>query len=633
MDRRRIVTLDSSLTPTTVVDLEDGTLLYHTRDSWKITPGIANAIESTRSRPRAGSRRVDERHTNGTLTGDIAVKGATAAAALDNAENLFSILRSARTDLYYEWRADGATNSTFYEIRGAAQITPTYSRVLFAQVPMMTVTVEIPIGPMAVSGKSTVSVPDFTAPAVFPLGTIPGTAPAIGDVITTNNSGAALPFALIAWAQKSVFNMIYNGGFETAGGGWSTAAVSPFTVASTSTQRQLTTPRTGFAQMTVVTTATNLSGATERLFYRFRSGVTYTIEAWVRSGTAGEAVQLFIGSIGTTADVAITGTVTLSTTYQKLTTTWTPTADRTDAVVGVRINDATPVATTILVDDVAVYEGTTAPAYPEGRRPFGVMAAGAGEVGTWTVTAGGQFGSYMQITTGGSGFIESKMGYILPALMMPDDYTDTVEIEAWGMFNLAATVVTPMVTLSYWAEGDPGYKLTPSENPTTGKQMVVPNGGTAYRLTRLGTVTFPVDPSTPTKWLVDVLITYAAGSSGTLGFDYLLLVPARRRALSPTGKVNDSTYPVFANSADQKTIYGGDLSGAASFSGINIPRPGLGGSPIELPAGVSMDMLVAAYSTVPDDPTANSIGNLATGAAMTGTSVNLTQRRWLVRGA
>jgi hypothetical protein len=131
-----------------------------------------------------------------------------------------------------------------------------------------------------------------------------------------------------------------------------------------------------------------------------------------------------------------------------------------------------------------------------------------------------------------------------------------------------------------------------------------------------------------------VAASWAAGSSGNCGLDYLWLGPARQRALSPTGKPNDSYYPDFiASTADtQKRIRGGDLSGLVASAAGNFGRaPGLGGSPIELPVG-NVDSFSSMSTVVPDDPTSDTTSEQISHLTVTG-SVVVWPRYWLSRGA
>jgi hypothetical protein len=117
---------------------------------------------------------------------------------------------------------------------------------------------------------------------------------------------------------------------------------------------------------------------------------------------------------------------------------------------------------------------------------------------------------------------------------------------------------------------------------------------------------FPVDRSKPLRWRLQLRITYTGGASATVGCDYLMLVPANGRCLSPSGKANDANFPKFIASTTEttKTIRS-DLSGLVSRPpGAGQADHGLGGSLIELPYGAT-DWLIKTSSLVPDDPTSD----------------------------
>ncbi len=158
---------------------------------------------------------------------------------------------------------------------------------------------------------------------------------------------------------------------------------------------------------------------------------------------------------------------------------------------------------------------------------------------------------------------------------------------------------------------------------------MVPASGTRFRAVKLGTMVLPVDVVEPLRYHLVVAASWAAGSSGQFGLDYLWMVPARQRALSPSSKPNDATYPAFVSSttATRKTIRH-DLSGRVSQDVGNPGRDcGLGGSLIEFPPG-DVDLLVKLSSLVPDDPTPDSTTEQLAHTSTSGT-VRVTPRVWL----
>jgi hypothetical protein len=92
------------------------------------------------------------------------------------------------------------------------------------------------------------------------------------------------------------------------------------------------------------------------------------------------------------------------------------------------------------------------------------------------------------------------------------------------------------------------------------------------------------------------------------------MVPAQTRALGPTAKPLDSTYPRFMPSgvAGVTKVVRADLSGGIAVGDYR-PHPdhGLGGSLIEPPPGL-LTMTIKASDLVPDDPTASAASETLT---------------------
>jgi hypothetical protein len=144
------------------------------------------------------------------------------------------------------------------------------------------------------------------------------------------------------------------------------------------------------------------------------------------------------------------------------------------------------------------------------------------------------------------------------------------------------------------------------EYGTLGKALVLPSSGTQFRFVRLGTLSVPIgSQATHTVYLTG---SVAVGSTGQFGVDYLVFCLASARALSPTGKVNDATYPAFAPYNGISKVVQPDLRGSKDLGSGLAPSllkdVGLGGSLLEVP-NTNVDLLVKLCSLVPDDPTLN----------------------------
>lgn len=482
-DRARIVSIDQAGTVTTVKDLQDITNYYMLRDSFAVHPPARNPVLAQRTRRYAGARTVAESHGNGEIVWSLRTKGASGDAALLNLESALTVLEAARTDLFFEWRPEGASNSVYYEIRGPAQWSPVYSNRQFVGATAIGADITIPVGPLAWGTKYTIAISSTALPAVVQLSSaITGDAPALADVALRTSGGTSPPiWALLGWAKRP----------------------------------------------------------------------------------------------------------------------------------------GTPLA------------GSVA--------PFGVIEAeSATTVSTWAVAADAskRGGSGLNVNTSGAGGANATWA-VDPSVLDPDDFRlGEVDVEVWARVLVASTVVSPALALSLEPDagtnfGQPVYS---AEYGSVGKQIVKPSSSTVFRMVKLGTLTMPVDVVSPLKWRVKVAGGWAAGSSGAFSLDYLVMVPARARALSPSGKPNDSSYPDFiVSTADTTKLIRSDLSGRVGSAAGNTGRDaGLGGSLIELPVG-NVDMLLKLSSLVPDDPTLDATSEQLS-HTVTGT-VTVTPRYWVGRGA
>ena len=96
--------------------------------------------------------------------------------------------------------------------------------------------------------------------------------------------------------------------------------------------------------------------------YRFRAGQPYSLSIALKSVTGSTSIVAGIGSSTVASDVALT-TGPITTSWATYTASWTPTADRTDAVVFVRVTAAA--TATVRLDAVQVNPGSAANAYIE----------------------------------------------------------------------------------------------------------------------------------------------------------------------------------------------------------------------------------------------------------------------------
>lgn len=264
-------------------------------------------------------------------------------------------------------------------------------------------------------------------------------------------------------------------------------------------------------------------------------------------------------------------------------------------------------------------------------RLFGILEAeSGGSLTTWSsgADAGARGGNRLAATASGAGTATAV--YKLSANDVQSALkAATVDVEVWARVYLPSTIISPRLNAQFAVDGGSGATISPREFGTTGRPLTVP-ASSGYRLTRVGTLTLPL--LVDTRWAMTVTMSWAAGSSGTVGLDWLVVLPADQRACSPTYEPLDSSYPRFmptATGAASKTITSA-LAGSITASSITAPDTGLGGTPLELPPG-DIDMFVLMSEAVPDEvPAATAAG---TGYTNTTLSLGITPRFHLARGA
>jgi hypothetical protein len=479
---------------------------------------------------------------------------------------------------------------------------------------------DVLIEPFVFSGRPLPS----TSSLIDLLG-IPGDAPALMDVIFEKTSGSNQPYyGAIAWAsRRDNFNLVQNGDFEgtTYGGtaGWTTAAVTGLTSASTSINRVTTAAKFGSASGEITAISGNIdSGVGFPIHRRFRRGVTYTAEAWFRAATSVQSVRLRLGVNG---DFGSATPIAMTTAWQRITVTWTPTADRDGANVTL-VRVASGAADVFQIDGVQVYEGTTAPtSHPNTEGRGAIPAIGVldsrdpiQQSGTVTPTdfidANATGGSMAALALAGVGSYRPHY-FIDPEGLDLDPFSDSVSVEVFARLHLPTTIVSPRVLLSAIpSDGtNVGNAIYADEWGSIGKAIAVPSGAN-FRVVKMGTLTFRVDRNRPTRWLFQPTISWAAGSSGTAYLDAFYFLPVTRRAASPTGK-SLTGYPVlFKSSAASKKRIASDLSGAwqPSASAPWMPDVGLGGAPLEPEPGDQRVFVAALTNGNPDMPELTGLG-------------------------
>ena len=449
---------------------------------------------------------------------------------------------------------------------------------------------------------------------------LPGDAPALLEASFANRATLqGSPFGMFTWSRKPpTWNQCWNGSFEDVYGasnttprGWTAAGITGITGAATSIYYASGSglsgwvPKFGLDAAVIVCPATANRGAAFILFGDFRAGVTYTAELWAYSPSQTTLARIRAGVSG---DVASSTPAALSPTYTKHAITWTPAADQSVAYLAFEITAAT--ATTMLIDGVAFYEGTAAPALStqmDGRGafpPIGFIAAAAAS----KVTGLAVSGAYLSdATTSSAGESYAADFRVDPSLILADDYTDReVEIEVWADIILSDANGAATVTASSVVRGGSlELAVVPSSE---GSRVISRTTGSYPGLFRLGTVRLSLEDSTRQEWLIRVEIDVAAGTGGEeTALRAIFLAPARAVA---KGQTADTSVPYFIPGADITSLTVGhvrtvrpDLSGLVGTNYYNGgPAIGLMGSLLEIPVGdVEIHMLDAAFPDTQND--------------------------------
>lgn len=499
-------------------------------------------------------------------------------------------------------------------------------------------------------------------PRTIPVPAIPGEAPSKTTLVAAVSTAGVSPWGYFSSVPKpKPWNMVWNGAAEVDTGGWSNAgstiANNPTSITRQTSVAGAAAAKFGIASFEVITPATTTSGPNFPIYRKFRAGVTYTASVWMWAAASVTSVKLRVGG-SDGGDVQDSAASALTTTPQLFTFTFTPTVERDVIQVSPITNAAT--ASTFRFDGLQVYEGIVAPTLPsqvEGRGappPWGLVEGEAfvPSLSTnWTTGRGsngsgdllGSLANYAQANLVSNG-AQTISWLVDPAALAPDAFTRSeLRVEVFARILVpgvgALAGATPTATLSAIAESGLGATRYTEEFGSTGKNLFIPTS-TVYRIVRLGTLSFIVDPNNPQRQLVKLALYSGAGSvSGSpWAVDYLMMSPIKQRALGPTGRPNDANYPVFisvATESTKKVRY--DLSASIARTDTQAlragyaPDHGLGGQMIE-PLPGDNEIMFDASNLVPDDFTdltsnENFLANSAT------VHLSVVPRYFLARGS
>ncbi|MGH2878956.1 MAG: hypothetical protein ACRDK4_05030 [Solirubrobacteraceae bacterium] len=676
MELLRYVTLDVGGRPSVVLDLNDMTLLTMARDSFQVTPGSKQPITSASGRRYGGERQVGETTANGKVSWRVLVAGATADECISLVEKLLAQVEGNPLGLWLEWRPDGASQSALYEVRGTAEWGCLYKWVEFAGAQVMPFDIQIPVAPLAyglpmdITDSFTVDTrSDYTydSGASSDEAVKGGVLEAVANVATEKRAIHTARGYLYGDNQQTV--KATPGATIT---GWKSGCVVKRVSTTTYLEAYIddngTNSRLRIDKI-VAGVRTNLT--TTNLIARVKAGVSF----WVRGRIEGNLVvaEYFesapkpMGAHDNEQSYTLKAGVEIETFGAGVRgapgRVWVP------QTVGATLDDYTveqyvyrnkTLPSTLALSgnipgdapakaDVTITHsgGAAAPISallgwvskpPAGlaSAPFGILEAEtAGNLSGWSVAAKGtaRGGSMLEDAAALSTDVYTASWAVDPSLMVPDAFSGEVAIEVWARVMLAATIITPSLTLSTRPEDGLSYGSAryTDEWGSVGKLLVRPASGTGiWRMTRLGTLRMLVDPLRPRKWLVWLGGAVGADTSGAWGVDYLCLVAGAQRACSPSSKANDSTYPTFIGStAETSKTVKSDLSALVSLPPkYGHPDHGLGGQLLELPPG-EVEMLAKLSSLVADDPTSNATTEQLSHAATV--HVAVTPRWYLMR--
>jgi hypothetical protein len=241
------------------------------------------------------------------------------------------------------------------------------------------------------------------------------------------------------------------------------------------------------------------------------------------------------------------------------------------------------------VDDVLVFEGTTAPTFAGGGFGPGIIPAAAYDLakgslagGTaWTQTTDADYlvgyGPQASGALSTNGNLEFAL---LPHLFTPDDYaSDEVQLAVFARVEVASTQTSLACAISLAPERGTSYGVRRYGSfSSTGKTLTLPSSGTVFKPYFLGAITLKVDRSKPRREWLRLAFTNSGGATGTVGVDYLVVVPIRSCARSMSGD-SAALVPDFLSVVDSTKLIDGDGAGwIVEADGVALtPDDGLGG--------------------------------------------------------
>ncbi len=673
-DLLRIVTLSGGGKPIVEFDLDNGETFQKTRDSFTVTPAAPRAQVSQVQRRFGGGLIVGETHENAQVSWSAHVRGNTPDGALANISALLGRVTSTSLGRLLEWLPAGGSNPMYFEIVGPGTWTPKYKWVEFAGAMFMDTDVTLPVSPLARGLPMRVAenfLYDTTSDWTYDAGagTMTVSSGIFGKLTPTDATEKRFWHSARGYRVHDIqATALFTTGATIAGHDYGVTflrldADNYLLARVEGNNLRITKCDNGVLSNLASVAHTPLASTSYWVRGRLDGGAVYaevfTTDPGPMTTPTASTIAIFGGVDATKYGGSVlgdfpgvrlipTGTVTE---WKVDNFAAEPFAYR-DRQIPTKINlsGAVPGDVPALVDvTITPSGGAAAPVFAlvawanrrVGFTPsmFAIQEAETSvlNLSGWAVTAdaGARGGNALIDTAAASADVYTASWLLDPNVVDPDEFSrDELRMEVWARVLLTSTLQSPKLTVSARPEDGLSYgaERFTEEYGAAGKILARPTaGGDKWLPVKLGTLNLSSVLATPRNVVLWLAGTVATGSSGRFGVDYLWLVPARRRALSPTVKPLDAGYPKFVASTAQttKTIRH-DLSGAVALPPKDpYPDHGLGGALIEFPPG-DVDALVKLSSVVPDDPAANTSEQTTHQASV---RFDVTPRWNLVRGS
>lgn len=649
-DILKAVTLDIGGRPVVSATFDDQLSIFVTRSTFKITGPAKTPIQSTPDRRNAGSRQVGETTDNGSISWTNMIVGSSQDDCIERVEALIAQAEETQGKRLIEWRPDGSSRTSYYEIRGTYGWMPLYDWAPFAGSGVMSVELTVPIAPLA-RGLPLDILDIFTVDTR-------------GDY--TYDSGAAANEEVTGGELKAAANLsTENRAIHAARGyqyadnqqtakytpgatitGWKSGVVLKRISATTYLETYIEDNGTNsILKIDKVVASARTTLNSTNLPARVKNGTAF----WIRARIEGNLITPEYFTATPTPMSAPAWNLTWTLAGGDIATfgagvkgapgrVWIPktagAACDEYAVEPYTYRNATlptslPLGGTVPGDAPALADVTVTPSGGAAapiwallawaktpvaglaQAPLGIIEAEtAGNLAGWAIEANA-------FARGGKALIDKAAAAtdtytasweIDPSLLAADAFQSEVAVEVWARVTLANTIVTPTLTVSTRPQDGTSYGSSryTDEWGSAGKLLVTPSAGEAWRFLRLGTLRLLVDTTRPRIWLLWLSGSVGAGTSGAWGVDYLMLVPASSRACGPSSKPNDGTFPPFVSStAETSKVIRCDLSATvAKPPAYGHPDHGLGGQLLEIPPG-EVTLVAKLSSLAPDDPTSD----------------------------